>query len=88
MSWCVYLLQCSDDSLYCGSTNDLKKRIAKHNKGKGAKYTRSRLPVVCLVTFDCEDKSSALKLEAKIKKLKREQKLQLYLDPEYISTIQ
>lgn len=43
--WCVYLLRCADGSLYCGITNELKARIATHNKGRGAKYTRSRLPV-------------------------------------------
>jgi len=43
--WYVYLLECSDSSLYCGITNDLEKRIATHNSGKGAKYTKVRLPV-------------------------------------------
>ena len=52
--WVVYLLRCSDDSLYCGVTNDLEKRIAAHNSGSGAKYTRSRRPVelVCCSALD------------------------------------
>ena len=44
-NWSTYLLKCSDATLYCGVTNDLKKRIASHNQGTGSKYTRSRIPV-------------------------------------------
>ena len=45
MSWYVYLMRCSDDTLYCGMTDDIEKRLKAHNSGKGAKYTRARLPV-------------------------------------------
>ena len=45
MSWTVYLLKCADGTLYCGCTNNLTKRLAAHNRGQGAKYTRSRRPV-------------------------------------------
>jgi putative endonuclease len=77
--WAVYILQCSDEkqSLYCGMTNDLDKRIATHNAGKGAKFTRGRLPAVLLKSFECGSKSEALKLEYKIKKLSRDKKLDL-----------
>ncbi|MDH5680208.1 MAG: GIY-YIG nuclease family protein, partial [Spirochaetota bacterium] len=47
-NWLVYLLECADNSYYCGVTNDLNKRLTDHNSGKGAKYTRSRLPVKVL----------------------------------------
>jgi len=68
-NWLVYLLKCADKSLYCGVTNNLKFRIATHNIGKGAKYTRGRLPVK-LVAKSCEmTKSQALKCEMYIKKL-------------------
>ncbi len=73
--WYVYLLCCSDNTLYCGITNNLEKRIDTHNKKRGAKYTKSRLPVVLLKSFQVETKSEALKLEYKIKQLSREEKL-------------
>ena len=77
MNWFVYILKCSDDTLYTGITNNLEKRIATHNSGKGAKYTKGRLPVILLKKFETQSKSEALKLEIKIKKLPREQKLNL-----------
>jgi putative endonuclease len=73
--WSVYLLICSDQTIYTGITNDLQKRITTHNSGKGAKYTRGRLPVKLLKSFTVDSKSAALKLEAKIKRLSRKQKL-------------
>lgn len=75
--WYVYLLTCSDNTLYCGITNDIDKRITKHNKGTGAKYTKARRPVSLLKYFECLDKSEALKLEYKIKQMSREEKLKL-----------
>ncbi len=75
--WVVYLLMCSDQTLYCGATNNLEKRIITHNSGKGSKYTRGRTPVMLYKHFECIDKSSALKLECKIKQLSREEKLKL-----------
>ena len=73
----TYILQCSDGSLYCGWTNDIDKRLAAHNAGKGAKYTRSRLPVkvVHLETFDT--KEEAMKREWRIKQMTRAAKLKL-----------
>lgn len=76
----TYLLCCKDNTLYCGWTNDLKKRLEHHNSGKGAKYTRSRCPVnlVYFETFD--KKEDAMRREAAIKRLSRSQKLQLIAD--------
>lgn len=73
----VYILKCSDNTLYTGWTNNLEKRIACHNKGKGAKYTRCRLPVKLVYFEILKDKSSALKREYEIKQLPRYKKNQL-----------
>jgi putative endonuclease len=75
--WVVYLLLCSDNSIYTGITNNLEKRIVAHNNGTGAKYTKGRGPVKLLKSFECPDKSSALKLEYKIKQLSHQEKLEL-----------
>jgi len=72
--WLVYLVHCSDESLYCGVTNDLEKRLAAHNSGKGAKYTRSRRPVKLVVTSSMMTKSNALKLEYRVKRVPASQK--------------
>lgn len=77
MNWVCYLLRCADDTLYCGITNDLDKRIAAHNTGEGAKYTRSRTPVELVFSEACEDRSAASKREIQIKKLSRAAKLQM-----------
>jgi putative endonuclease len=77
MSWVCYLLYCADETLYCGITNDLDKRIAAHNAGTAAKYTRARGPVRLTYTEDCVDRSAASKREMAIKKLTREAKLAL-----------
>lgn len=75
--WFVYILQCSDDTLYTGITNNLEKRIKAHNAGKGARYTKGRGPVILIKCFTCATKSEALKLEYKIKQLPRAEKLSL-----------
>ena len=75
--WFVYLLECSDTSLYCGITNDLEKRISAHNLGKGAKYTKTRLPVKLYWFEEVSDRSVASKREYQIKRLSREKKLAL-----------
>ena len=77
MSWVCYLLECADGSLYCGITNDLDKRLATHNAGEGAKYTRSRLPVRLAYCETCDGKSAALRREVEIKRLSRDRKLVL-----------
>lgn len=76
-SWICYLLECADGTLYCGITNDLEKRLAAHNAGIGAKYTRSRAPVTLVYMESHADKSATLKREIAIKKLSRSQKLSL-----------
>lgn len=75
--WYVYIVECSDGSLYTGITTDVNKRIGTHNQGKGAKYTKTRLPVVLRASFDGFDKSTAAKEEYRIKQLTRKDKLKL-----------
>ncbi len=77
MSWLCYILRCTDETLYCGITNDLDKRLAAHNAGEGAKYTRGRAPVKLVYCETCADKSTALKRELEIKGLPRIKKLAL-----------
>lgn len=67
--WLVYMLQCADATLYTGITNDLSARLAAHNAGRGAKYTRSRLPVTLVHKETAVDRSAALRREYEIKKL-------------------
>ena len=73
----VYLARCADGSLYAGITNDLEARLAAHNSGKGAAYTRGRLPIVVVFTEKAESRSAALRREAEIKSLSRPEKLRL-----------
>lgn len=68
-AWVVYLIRCSDDSLYCGITNNLKNRLAAHNSGSGAKYTRARRPVTLVGVSAAMTKSDALKLEYRVKQV-------------------
>jgi putative endonuclease len=75
--WCVYLVRCGDGSLYCGASNDLAARFAAHVAGRGARYTRSRSPLVLVYAEPCADRSAALRREAAIKRLDRQAKLQL-----------
>ncbi|MBR6862361.1 MAG: GIY-YIG nuclease family protein [Acidaminococcaceae bacterium] len=73
----VYLLRCSDDTLYCGWTTDLDARVATHNRGRGAKYTRSRLPVELVYHEVYADLHDALSREWHIKRMSRDEKLRL-----------
>lgn len=74
----VYILECADKTLYTGSTNNLEKRIITHNTGKtGAKYTRARRPVKIVYSEEVKNLSAALKREAQIKKLSRQEKITL-----------
>lgn len=75
--WFVYILECSDGSLYTGITNDVVQRLQKHNGGKGAQYTRSRRPVKLLYYEPCRNRSEALIREFEVKSLPREKKLEL-----------
>ena len=74
MSSYVYFLRCGDGSLYTGWTNDLEQRLAAHQSGKGAKYTRGRLPIEMVYFEEMPDKSAALKRENELKKLKKAKK--------------
>ena len=73
-AWYFYVLQCKDTSLYTGITTDVNRRISEHNSKKGAKYTRSRVPVRLVYSRQVKGRSAASKLEASFKKLSRENK--------------
>jgi putative endonuclease len=74
--WFVYILKCADNTLYTGITTDVGRRLHEHNyTKKGAKYTRSRRPVEIVATCVVKSRSSALRLESKIKSLKRREKI-------------
>ena len=77
-SWWVYLVRCADDTLYCGTTNDLTARLAAHDAGRGARYTRGRGPVELLFKRRMGSRSAALIEEARIKRLPRADKIALF----------
>lgn len=77
VAWVVYMVRCRDGSLYTGCTNDLDRRVAAHNAGRGARYTRSRRPVTVVWTRRVKDRSKALSLEARLKQRTRDEKLAL-----------
>lgn len=77
MMFYVYILRCADDSLYCGYTTDVEKRFEKHKSGKGARYTRSHLPLEIVYVEEFENKSDALKREHEIKSMTKSQKEKL-----------
>lgn len=79
-NWIVYILRCADKSLYTGITNNIEKRLAAHQQGKAAKYTRSRRPVELLATSKTMDRVAAMRLELKIKKMPKEKKLSTLKD--------
>ena len=80
MSWVVYILKCADGSLYTGVTNNLKKRVLAHQEGKGAKYTKGRLPLKVIYHEKLPNRSEALKREIVIKQLNRLEKLKLIFE--------
>jgi putative endonuclease len=73
----VYLLRCADDTLYCGWTVDVDRRLAAHRAGAASRYTRTRLPVELAAVVPMADRSSAMREEARIKQLSRAEKLAL-----------
>lgn len=73
----TYLLKCADGTLYCGWTNHLEERIRAHNEGRGAKYTKGRRPVELVYHEVFETRQEAMRREAAIKKLRREEKWKL-----------
>lgn len=79
LNWVCYLLCCADDTLYCGITNNLAKRLAAHNAGTAAKYTRARGPVTLVYQEFCANRSAASKREHEIKSMARAEKLALVI---------
>jgi putative endonuclease len=81
MKWIVYILECSDKTLYTGITNNMEKRLAAHQNGTASRYTRSRLPVRLVYEEKCQSRSRALRREMIVKELKRSDKLDLVRGP-------
>ncbi len=77
MNWVVYILKCGDGSLYTGITNNPAKRTLAHEQGTGAKYTKGRAPFSIIYKERCQNRSDATKRELEIKKLSRQEKLEL-----------
>lgn len=77
MTWLVYILECADNTLYTGITNNLDKRIEAHNNKQGAKYTKPRTPVKLVYSENCGSKSDASKREYQLKQLTRDAKIKL-----------
>jgi putative endonuclease len=78
VNWIVYILECADKSLYTGITNDLDRRMAEHEAGKGAKYTKGRGPFRLIYSETCQGRAEASRRETAIKLLSRGKKLQLF----------
>jgi putative endonuclease len=79
MRFYCYILECSDGTFYTGWTNDPERRVAQHNKGRGARYTKTRRPVKLVYLEEQPDKIAALKRERAIKALPRKKKMELFL---------
>ncbi|MBI3163162.1 MAG: GIY-YIG nuclease family protein [Chloroflexi bacterium] len=79
MRFYCYILECSDGTFYTGWTNDPERRVAQHNKGKGARYTKTRRPVRLVYLEEQTDKIAALKRERAIKALPRKKKMELFI---------
>jgi len=77
MSWYVYIIECKDLKLYTGITNNLKRRIKAHNSGNGCRFTKYRAPVKLVYSEEAANRPQALKREAKIKQLTRNEKLRI-----------
>lgn len=77
MTHYVYIVRCSDGTLYTGYTTDVERRVSEHNSGEGAKYTRGRTPVELVHTEEFEDKGSAMSREYRIKQLSKDEKEEL-----------
>ena len=87
MSWSVYLARCVDDTLYCGIAVDVAARIAAHDAGRGARYTRGRGPLTVIAVRRCRDKEIALRIEHAVKRLPRADKLALAAAPQRLAAI-
>jgi len=75
--WFTYIIECSDNTFYVGTTNNLEKRMAKHNAGKGAKYTRGRTPVKIRYMCSFESRAEACKFEYKLKQYSKKEKIEI-----------
>lgn len=75
--WHLYILRCVDGTLYTGITTDIKRRLAEHESGAGAKYTKGRAPLELVYSEECPNRSTASKREIEIKSLSKEQKLKI-----------
>jgi putative endonuclease len=75
--WYIYIIECKDNKLYTGITNDIDRRVSEHNSGHGGRFTRYRRPVKLVYSQQVLNRSNALKREAEIRKLKRSEKLNL-----------
>lgn len=84
----VYMLRCKDNSIYTGYTTNIKRRYSEHlgKYKRGAKYTHSRIPVSIAALWETDSKSSAMKLEYFIKKLSKQQKEELIINNDLVST--
>jgi len=78
--WWVYVLRCSDGSLYCGISNNVEKRLRDHNAGKGSRYVRSRRPAQLVFSLSFASKSEALKEEYRFKQLSKKKKEEIIAD--------
>lgn len=78
--WYVYILQCADGTLYTGITTDVNRRLNEHNSGKGAKYTRTRLPVMIVAITEAGSRSEASKEEYRIKQLTKLEKIKYIIN--------
>ena len=76
-TWFLYVLRCTDDTLYTGVTTDLARRVAQHNTGRGARYTAGRRPVTLLAAWGFPDRGAAQRAEARFRRLPRSRKLAL-----------
>lgn len=75
--WLVYILECRDGTFYTGITGDIQSRVAAHNEGRGAKYTKGRDPVLLLYSEKAQGRGEALKREMEIKRMSRSEKMRL-----------
>jgi putative endonuclease len=85
--WFVYIARCSDGSLYVGIARDVAARIAQHDAGRGARYTRGRGPLALVAKRRCESKGSALRLELALKRLSRSEKLAVAASRRRLATL-
>jgi putative endonuclease len=86
-SFSVYLARCADGTLYCGIARDVQARIAEHDAGRGARYTRGRGPLTVLLVRRCRDVGLALRIERAVKRLPRAEKLALAEAPKRLAAL-